>query len=192
MIDTVTETPEEILARFHKWTHFVAGKLTGGSMHPLYDDLVQEAKIEMLRVLEAKGHDVAATYLTQAARSRMLAALTREVFTGGDTKPGPKSRPARELVDWAEADWQEGLGTLLSAPDLLDGAALAYHRGELREALSALSEADRDYVVRKFWGGSTDREIEEDRGERRGASYQRWNRRIRPMLAERLEHLSAV
>lgn len=186
----MTETHEEIVARYHKWTHFVAGKMTGGSGHPLYDDIVQEAKIEMFRVLEVKGADkVGATYLTRAARSRMLAALTREVFTGGDTKPGPKSRPDRLLVDWQAAEGPGVPETLLEARDELDSASLAYHQGDLADAINALDERDRHYVVEKFWGGSTDREIEVKFGERRGTSYDRWKKRIRPALAERLAHM---
>jgi RNA polymerase sigma factor (sigma-70 family) len=73
---------------------------------------------------------------------------------------------------------------LLEAPDVLDGVALAYHHGEIAEALDDLPAHWRQYVIDRFWHGMSDAES----NARRETSV-RWYR-VRPVLAERLAHLA--
>jgi DNA-directed RNA polymerase specialized sigma24 family protein len=70
--------------------------------------------------------------------------------------------------------------------DLLDSVTLAYHHGEIREAIAALPESYRDYVVDLFWHGLTERE-----SNRKRATGVRWER-VRLRLVESLAHLSGA
>lgn len=76
--------------------------------------------------------------------------------------------------------------------DLLEGVEMAYHRGELADALSSLTPRDREYVAARFWRGMSDPEIAKELGVSRTALQSRWSRTIRPTLAERLAHLEGV
>lgn len=187
-------SPAEAVERFHRWTHYVASRLVDGrsKTHPAYDDMVQEAKIEVWRTIQDKPH-VPATYVAKAARSRMREVLTgARPLTGGDSKPGPKYRPTTECVDWQDEGAAEPVLHLLAAPDLLDAVELAYHRGELLHALGQLQPRDREYVVLRFWSGMTDTEIAARQGVSNKLLHDRWRRAILPRLQKSLAHLATA
>lgn len=182
----------EVVSRFRKWSHTIAGDYTAPS-GMVYDDLVQEALIAIWRSLEKKGGkaNVSATYLTQVARYRMQKVVTGKQMYGGDPKPGPRSRPQTYGVDWEEAeDAGDPITRLLEAADVLSAVEWAYHHGEIAKALGALPAAHQEYVVERFWRGKTDTEIAEERGVSNKLIGQWWRRSIRPRLRHELAHLA--
>lgn len=186
----------EAVQRYERWSHAVAGGMVGHG-HPMHDDLVQEGLIKIWQVLEAKGGkaNVSATYLTQAAHYRMVAIVSGRPMVGGDSTPGPKSRPTMALVDWddvqsGDREIDPSLIELLWAADLIDAVEWSYHHGQIMEVLSSLPERDREYVVRRFWGQSTDTEIARDIGVTNKALHTRWRRQIIPAIKQRLAALN--
>lgn len=192
-------TNAEVVANFYKWTHYVAGQIV--SPYRLdYDDVVQEGLITIWRILEKKGGKakVAATYLTLAARYRMIAFANGKPPTGGNSRPGPKTEPPHtQSLDAlttaaASAEFDFDVERFLVAPDLLASAELAYHEGELLDTLAAMPERDRAYVVMRFWGGMTEAEISEHLGVERKTLNSHWAKAIRPTLVRQLAHLAGA
>lgn len=183
------ETPEQTALRFLRWSHDAASKMTHADSL-IYDDLVQEAMISIWRTAETK-HIRNAVYLTKTARYRMVDVASGErPMTGGDSTPGPRYRPKETSVDWEEISADPGpLEALLEAADLLDAVELAYHHGEICEALDGLREDHRRYVVERFWHGKRDVEIAAEMEVDKRLLNLWWRRTIRPALAERLQHL---
>lgn len=187
-------TPGEVAERFHKWSHKVAGAYVKPS-DSRYEDLAQEAMIQIWRVVEKKGSGVSATYLAQAGKYRMQAILSGKQEFGGDPTPGPRYRPSETRVDWqglAADGAEDSLGSLLEAADLVEAIEWAYHHGEIAEAINSLPSEHREYVVKRFWQGMTDTEIAAAWGMNQKAVSLRWNRRIKPALTEALAHLVSL
>jgi RNA polymerase sigma factor (sigma-70 family) len=193
----------EVIARFEKWAHSVAGNLTN-PYRPLYDDVVQEALVEAWRILAVKGGKaaVSATYLTMNMRRRMRDVANGRPMYGGDRRPGPRTEPPAtvsldalaagrdrdEDVDLTEL--RDGYAHLLHAADLVESVQLAYHDGDIGRALAELSPADRRYVTLRFWQGMSDVEIAALLGADKRNVGQSWHRRIKPRLREQLAHLA--
>ena len=190
-------TNAEAVERFWRWSYTVARDFATPA-HLDIDDLAQESLIAMWRVLEKRGGraHVAAPYLTLTGRMAMLGVAQGSPLTGGDSTPGPKSRPSTVGVDWGSAAAGDGdgygLGRLLEAADLLDAVDWAYHHGEILDCLHGLTLDDRTYVYSRFWQGKTDTEIAAERGVSNKMLGNRWKRTIRPALAERLSHLAGA
>jgi len=79
-----------------------------------------------------------------------------------------------------------GWDAAVHADGTLDGVLLAYHDGEIAQALAALPKAWRDYVIDRFWHGMSERETQALRGQ-----AVKWYR-VRPVLAEKLAHLETA
>lgn len=77
-----------------------------------------------------------------------------------------------------------GSEAVLGAQEHLEEVALAYHYGEIHEAVADLEPLWREYVYLRFWAGYGDLEVAREVGTR-----VHWNDRVRPILAERLAHL---
>lgn len=70
------------------------------------------------------------------------------------------SNPAQEATGGSSdysldelLDSDEGFESLLAAADLVDQIILAYHRGQIVQALNQLTPAQKKYVVLRFWCG---------------------------------------
>lgn len=84
-----------------------------------------------------------------------------------------------ELLEW-------GTDLFLEAPDLIDSVTLAYHRGEIYQAVDQMPEPARTYCVLRFWHGLTDAEASRELpGWHKHLLY----REVKPLLRERLAHL---
>lgn len=142
---------EEALPGYRRWLYRLAyDHLPHGSSD--IDDLAQEGYIAMWRAVgtwdEAKG--ALPSWLTGAARQRM-----RDVTYGGGRWTGHEALRGRREVDRVSLD-----AIVESAPDAvlgdvatLDGVEMAYHDGEIAEALAALPPEQRAYVYARFWLG---------------------------------------
>lgn len=187
------ETPAQIVDRYRKWCHTVAGALVNAS-DALYDDLVQEAMISIWRTAKDKG-DVGAVYFTKAARYRMFSVLQGRPLIGGDSTPGAKYRPTTVGVDWHavenDAEDDSTWALLLEAADLLDAVDWAYHVGEITAVLNTLRPDHRRFVEAKYWHGMRDVEIAALMEVDRKLLNTWWRRDIKPVLQRELAHLGA-
>jgi RNA polymerase sigma factor (sigma-70 family) len=136
-------TDEETLREYIGWLRKTAGNMIGFG-DPGLDDLVQEGYIAMWRALKnfdrSKGS--LPSWLTAKAHWRMLEVVQR-------TK-----RTIEVTLDEAPEDQ-------LAAPDLLDAIDIAYHDGEIAQAVSELTTQQRRYVIARFWLGLSGKEMVE-------------------------------
>lgn len=144
--DYTRDEESEILDSYTKWLHHTANRLLPQSREYLHDDVVQEGRVAMWRALYT--HDASKgslpSWLTGAAVLRM-----RDVALGHGKEFGHAPlRGSREVESVAVED----ITTLLHGSVSLEGVELAYHHGEIMEALSRLSPSQREYVFLRFWG----------------------------------------
>lgn len=134
-------TLDELLPEYRGWLQKVAGTMIGFG-DPGLDDLVQEGYIAMWRALKSyePSRGSLPSWLTAKARWRMLEVVQRT-----------------KHVRFVELD--EAPEEALAAPDLLDSLELAYHNGEIAEAISGLTPAQRRYVLARFWLGLSGNEM---------------------------------
>lgn len=147
----LNETEDQILYRFHKWLHYMAYQLTKDDS--LHEDLVQEGRIAMWRALRTHDPEKGAlpTWVTTAAKARMKdLARGHGQPTGHEARRGVVEAKATTSVDLLMED---GLEAALGISEALDDVEWSYHRGEILEALAALSPSQREYVFLRFWGG---------------------------------------
>lgn len=138
------------LPGYRRWLHHVANDMLPANSTD-HDDLVQEGYVAMWRALDT--HDPARgslpSWLTGAARLRM-----REVahghgqWTGRPETRGSRSVDSLSLDELLEADPEHP-----SLAVMLDEVEMAYHSGEIADAIAALSPAQRRYVYARFWLG---------------------------------------
>lgn len=69
---------------------------------------------------------------------------------------------------------------------------MAYHYGEIMQAINTLPEQHRQYVYRRFWLGDNSSEIARELGLSVTGMHNRWSRTIRPALVESLSHLQGA
>lgn len=93
------------------------------------------------------------------------------------------------LRNWSNNDIHDFVDTV---PDLLHAAdlgsiELAYHDGEIMEAINSLAPREREYIVRRFWQGMAYSELVSHFG----YQPQALQRRSFAKLAKELAHLGA-
>ena len=175
----MTHANEDVLKDYRRWLYKVAQGLAQDSH--TQEDLVQEGWVYMWKALSTFDPTKGAlpSWITKAALLRMTDVARRGKYTGKPSRVGKKGT-AEQFPQPADPTW--GWMDVVKAPDLIDSVMLAYHQGEIVEAINELSPEDREYVVRRFWKGETST----------SADRTAWVRRIRPALKERLEHLAEV
>jgi RNA polymerase sigma factor (sigma-70 family) len=146
----------KVLGDYRGWLRKMAGVILGPAS-PDLEDLVQEGYIAMWRALGTfqEGRGSLPYWLTFKARARMLEIAEARSWLGR-----PKRHPhAAQREDDVLLDNMEDLG--VAAPDLLGSTELAYHHGEIMAAIAALTPAQRRYVIARFWGGLSGKEMRE-------------------------------
>lgn len=91
-----------------------------------------------------------------------------------------RDRSLETLID------ELGAEGLLKSSDRLYDIALAYHYGEIYQALNELPDLWREYIYLRFWEGLGPTEIVS-----MGVTVS-WRRDVRPVLAEKLHHLATA
>lgn len=185
----MTEAEERILERERLLAIQASERL--GQWWGDFDDLVQEGRIALWEVA-TKRPDAPGAYFNAAAGMRISEAAARGKWTGMPSQRGkpsvdPLRRPDRDSLD--ERDDEGHLIRDVALPDITEALQLAYHAGELRQAIDCLPANHQRYVVLRFWYGMTHTEIAEHVGIKAGNLARTWNESIRPALAERLAHL---
>jgi RNA polymerase sigma factor (sigma-70 family) len=160
----------ELLPKFERWLHWMANYYLPWNS-PEHDDLVQEGRIAMWNAAQKNNYEggpLNARWLTRLASRQMKDCVRRNLWTGqprehGATRstspearfiPGTGEDPTRETIQFLtlmDDDW--ALEQMLGAAELLEGIELAYHRGEILQAIAALPLRQQRYVVLRFWGG---------------------------------------
>lgn len=139
------------LASYRLWLLKMATVLAPHRPHE-WHDLAQEGWVAMWRAL--KTHDPSRgalpSWLTTAARMRMLEVLRRNNWTGTPGVRGHvREQPARpvDLTD-PEQGWEHD--PQLHAVENWDALLWAYHRGEIQAALARLKPRDRAYIEQRI------------------------------------------
>jgi hypothetical protein len=85
----------------------------------------------------------------------MLEVAMRRHYTGQPAmRYGRNPTPAEHIPVEPET-----LEDTLAASGHIEDAMLAYHDGEIAKAVGTLTPSQRKYVMARFWGGMTDREM---------------------------------
>jgi DNA-directed RNA polymerase specialized sigma24 family protein len=186
---------EDLLADYDQWFHFAATKMIE-TTDPRHADAVQEGRIEFWRAfreLAEKSEADRLRFSLNRAKQRMYAVVHRGRPPTGNLHQGLRYEPSSPIR--LDSPLTEGDGnpiTLIEGPASLEGIEIAYHHGEIAQAINALPSQHREYVVRRFWLGHTETEIARQFGITPNGMNNRWVRTIRPALVERLEHLVGV
>lgn len=170
-------TELELLAQYRPWLRTVARNMLSDARSRYIEDLAQEGWIAMWRAHPERYDAPDDFILKQAARRRMNDVLTTIIRGERGGKRGAKPLDTETvLVDDFE---------LLALSVDLPAVELAYHHGEVLEALNSLSPAERRYVYLRFWLGYDWKGINEHFGYRADSLW----RPARTKLLERLGHL---
>lgn len=151
MVVTVTAVLDanEILPKFHRWLHCLAYSMsTKCGRWREVDDLVQEGRIAMWRALATYDPllGALATYLTNAARSRMADVVRRNgTWTGRPPRYGHDKGDGVEEM-WSPVDIQS-----IQSPVEFRASDLAYHDRQIQRAINDLTPRQREYTIRRFW-----------------------------------------
>lgn len=168
----------ELLLRYRPWLRKVAGGMCR-AMPQWAEDCAAEGWIAMWRALiTADGRSPIDTRLKYCATQRM-ATVVRDWYAQcrDIRRTDLYGDPATDDADV----WRQ-----MQQADLPEQIEHAYHDGAIAVALAGLSERDRDYVRRRFWGGETNAEMAATFG--KYAPQGMWSS-IRPRLAAQLDHL---
>jgi hypothetical protein len=155
----------------------------------VWDDVLNEARITLWEVL-VKHPDKPPAYAHRATGMRIVEVLTRGVWTGMEGHRGRAIDPIRR-TDRDSFD-DPDLGLEVAAADVLESVQLAYHHGEILQAIAALPANHRQYCYLRFWGGYTNVEIAAIQGVKAGNMARMWTESIAPKLADSLAHLATV
>ena len=192
--------PETVLPHFRGWLFTIVR-----SYYPtdfaMQNDLAQEGYIAMWKALGKFDPSKAADYqgalvlwVTKAAKMRMSDVVRRQTLTGTPIKRGHTRElpgvPLDALSGGGESDTHDNqwLNRLLGSAALADSVYMAYHRGEIYEALNSLELEDRSLIYQMFWEDKGVSEIGKSFGITEGAVRHRW-KRAQEVLKPQLKHL---
>lgn len=159
----MNQTADDIIGKYNAWLYKTAGYLVGfGS--PYLEDLVQEGRIAMWRALDSfngsKGSQPA--WVTTKAKLHMIDVVTTRRWTG--TPPRLHGRNPHQEPRAISLDAERGDGVNLADlagyyPPELAAADMAYHQEDINAAIMALPEAQRRYVIARFYLAMTTPEM---------------------------------
>jgi DNA-directed RNA polymerase specialized sigma24 family protein len=136
---------DEILARYRGWLLKVSVELAPKRPND-WLDLAQEGWIAMWKALKTfdPGRGAEASYLTTAARLRMVDCLRRDLWTG---TPGARGHRRDAPAVPVDPDW-DWVDELVSSDAVYAELEAAYHHGEIAAALDALPVRDRAWIYK--------------------------------------------
>jgi RNA polymerase sigma factor (sigma-70 family) len=147
------------------------------------DDVLQEARIIIWKLADKPRRDDG--YLHGAVRHRVDDVRDRQTWTGHTGTRGHTDVAKMVTTERLDA------GLVLTAAAVLDNIDMAYHHGEVLDAIAALEPNQRAYVIMRFWGGLSNPEIAASTG-RSLATVSRWWSEAKPTLRAALGHLAGV
>lgn len=191
---------EDVLAEHEEWVISRSLQLcTSPTALAKIEDVRQEGRITLWESLRA---GLTAREAVGRAFNRMKSVAWQDrLWTGQEKRDahtvGPGSgrhRTASTGADSIDAMVESGVWDSYAASisGALGDVEMAYHHGEIMQALNALSIEHREYMYWKFWRGWTDSEISRFTGISTSGVNNRWVRTIRPALLTSLDHLRAA
>lgn len=178
---------EEMIRSKERLLHIQAAERT--SDPNTFEDLINEGRIALWEVSQ-KRPDAPPAYYHAASGMRIKEVATRGLFFGQKGTQGrakdPLRRRERDSLD--DPDFYE----VVVAAEVLEAVLLAYHDGEILQAISGLPARQREYVILRFWGGLTNPEIAARQGLSTQTMERTWRESIRPALTEKLGHLRSL
>lgn len=154
----------------------------------IWDDVLQEGRIVQWEVLK-KRPESERTYVSAAMSMRIGEVVRRQTWTGMETHRGRATDPLRRRDRDSTDDETSDVQVVVESSDWVDRVIMAYHHGEIMDALNRLTFTQRTYVYERFWEGRTNPEIAARRGLSTGEMERQWRVNIRPRLVEELAHL---
>lgn len=184
--------PEKILPDYRGWLWRVAMNLARDRQ--LQEDLAQEGYYAMWEALKTFDASKGAlpSHLTRAAQQRMYRAVTKDLFLGTPGARGHTREAPAIPVDTNPDPDTEVAGSIDRKLSFeLGEVELAYHYGEIMEAIRSLTPKQREYVYYRFWHRMTNIEIQQVIGGGNPSGH--WThaeRGARVRLASKLQHLA--
>lgn len=170
----MTETEErKLLEKYRSWLRVVAADLLRGRPPHLIDDLASEGWIAIWKAMHENRN------------------VDKKAPLDWWLKRQAKLRMTRMIRDWFEPmkqrqhTWVEDVTDYVDLPALLPDIEIAYHRGEIYQALNILSPREREYVVMRYLLAQTPAELTAHFGYEPTALW----RTARPKLARELAYL---
>ncbi len=152
-----------------------------------WEDIAQEGYIEVWKLLE-KG-ETRQGYILRAAKNRMISQLIHfRDFKHPEVKHHYEIEAHKPYVG-------EGVGIEnniwadLEAVDDVESMAIAYHNGEIADAIASLTPNQRRYVELRFYKGLTHSQIERIFGYNPGCVWSDKRNGARVALESKLSHL---
>jgi RNA polymerase sigma factor (sigma-70 family) len=158
-----------------------------------YDDLAQEARIQVWLLANKRQRldDNLRGLASVAMRRRINEVATRQTWTGYESHRGYPTDPMRSVRESMDAIIEAVGADVFGGVEALRNVEMAYHHGEIQQALDALPDLHRQYVSLRFWSGWTQDEIAVELQTSVGVMNGWWARSIRPALRQQLAHLGA-
>lgn len=176
----------KVLPRYKNWLLKIAWEYSSNLSE--VQDLAQEGYIAMWKALqtfdESKNIKLS-THLMNKARWRISEVRARGTYTGMPSRAGKRHTAGTEANKNTEqsVDMSESMFDI-EISDNIDSILLAYHHGEIMEAINSLPVQQRKRVYDRFWKNDYD------------AKNSAWwfGKRIgaRDRLKERLGHLESI
>ena len=185
--DDFGDPGDRFVRQWESWIWKTARDICWPNHMDKIDDVRQEGRI-------ALWHGHTEPHALRNAERRMRSfAFGRRPQTGHTRGAGGEGMDVQQVVV-LDAPVNEGVTVmdLLAAVDLLGEIEIAYHHGEIMQAINSLPDEHREYLYRRFWEGWNDSEIARSMGVSTSGMHNRWVRTIRPALIERLQHLAAA
>jgi RNA polymerase sigma factor (sigma-70 family) len=190
-----TVTPDE-LTEYRPWLYKQAHALLSPG-DPEVEDLVQEGYISMWKALGTYKPDSGSlpSWLTSKARFRMIEVVQRKNWSGQPSRQhgrNPATSPKLLSLDASTGDGIT-LADILPGNDTMESVMEAYHHGEIYDAISSLTPAQREYVYARFWNGLTTAEMKaEIFGYDPSALWNSQRNGARMKLAEKLSRIGGL
>jgi RNA polymerase sigma factor (sigma-70 family) len=168
----------------------VAERMRGNSSSSdIYQDLLNEGRIVQWEVLE-KRPDAPREYVSAAMTNRIMECIRRGTWTGLERTHGKPVDPLRRPLHERESTDDPDVDVVVSSGDWADGIQMAYHHGQIMQALNLLTFTQKLAVYRRFWEGLSNEEIAARQGCSKQTVERQWRTEIRPALLQQLGHLS--
>lgn len=137
--------PDETIAALNVWLRMTARGIIGNSTDMDEDDLVQEGRVTLWKALDSYDPSKSPD---QVAWAKFRA---RKAMIGLVTRPRWANRP--------DAHDPVTLYDKLVQRDFADDVLMAYHEGEVAQAIDRLTPTQQRYVRARFWGGLSHSEM---------------------------------
>lgn len=171
-----------LLLKYKPWLRTVARNMYKTQPERV-DDLVQEGWIAIWRVLKKEG-DVPEHFLKNAAICKMRNVIRDDHRDCRDISRSRADGLPTQNIESHSAD-AEAPSVWTQLQTDLGAIELAYHHGEIADALNALTPVQREYVVLKFWHGLSHAELVSHFGYKPAHLWQR----SKATLEKELAHL---